>query len=65
MKNTTDPKLGPCSICGATRSQRGPLFGDYSRIACYPNANGRDRCREREMARAFGRWVNGILVIPE
>lgn len=45
-------KLGPCVICGSTRSQRGPLFGDYSRVACYANADGRDRCREREMRKA-------------
>src|SRR5262245_28813462 len=42
----------PCSICGSTRSRRIYLYDGVS-VACIANANGRDRCREREVARAM------------
>jgi len=49
--STTTKQLGPCHVCGSTRSQRTLEWG--GQVVCVANANGRDRCRERELAKAI------------
>jgi hypothetical protein len=50
-------RLGPCAVCGSTRSRRSRH--PSGNVYCAANADGRDRCREREVAKAFGKWVGG------
>lgn len=58
MDTTTNQPLGPCNVCGSVRSQRS--VHPSGNVYCVPNTNGRDRCRERELARAVGQWRGGV-----